>query len=296
MHMKIKHKKSSTFDYINIIFMIVLSFIILYPIWYTLIYSLNSGTDSLKGPFYWWPRDFTLDNYLVVFNDSTILKGFAVSIARTVIGTTLHVFFTAMVAYSFSKTNLIGRKLYMTMGTITLFVSGGLIPNFLLFRSLNLLDNFFVYIIPGAFSFFDLLIFTSFFAAIPESIEESAKIDGANDFLIFIKLILPLSGPVLATIVLFNGVYNWNDYFMGIMFITRNMDLQPIATYLYKIVATTQAYTSLSNIPAGIGGDRITPQAVRTATMIVTTVPIVCIYPFLQKHFTKGILLGSVKG
>jgi putative aldouronate transport system permease protein len=289
-------RKFGSGDVIITALMLTVCMTTLYPIWYTVIYSFNEGADSIKGPFYWLPRVFTLDNYKAVFVDSTILRSFAVSVARTVIATPIHVFFTAMVAYALSKKETIGRKIYLTMGTITLFVSGGLIPSFILMKNLGLINKFSVYIWPTMFSFFDALIFMNYFRTIPESIEESAKIDGTNEIVMFIKIIIPLATPVIAVIMLFNGVYNWNDYFMGAIYMTTNNNLQPIQTYLYKIVATTQTYNNIANLPSSIKANVITPQSIRAATMLVTTLPIIIVYPFLQKYFTKGLLLGAIKG
>lgn len=283
------------FDIVNTIIMIVICFMMLYPVWYTLVNSLNDGTDAMLGGIYWWPRVFSLDSYKAVFADSKIFRAFGVSFFRTVIGTTVHVLFTSMVAYGLSKKYLMGRKYFMAMGTITLFFNGGLIPTFLLYRSLGLLDRFVVYIIPSMFNFYNLLIFQAFFREIPEALEESAKIDGANDFYIFIRIILPLSKPVLATIALFTGVYHWNDYFAGVIFI-NNPDLQPIQTFLYRVIAETTSVHMLQNMPTGIRTTSVTSQTIRLATMVVTTVPVVCVYPFLQKYFVKGMLLGSIKG
>jgi putative aldouronate transport system permease protein len=152
-----------------------------------------------------------------------------------------------------------------------------------------------MYIIPGLFSFWNLLIFMAFFRELPLALEESARIDGANDMYIFVRIILPLSMPVLATIALFNGVYHWNDYFTGVMFI-NNPDLQPIQTFLYRIIASASASKSIVGLPVGIGGQQVNSQSVKLATMVVTTAPIILVYPFLQKYFVKGIMIGSVKG
>lgn len=200
-----------------------------------------------------------------------------------------------MVAYALSKKELLGRKFYMTLGIITLFFSGGLIPYYLLLRNLGFLDKFIVYIIPAMFSFYDAIIFIAFFREIPSSLEEAAKIDGANDFLIFLKVILPVSLPVIATIALYHGVYQWNDYFTGMIFI-NDPDLQPIQTYLYRIVAQVGSNTAMQAAPGGIITRTVTSQSIKLATMVVTTFPIVCVYPFLQKYFVKGMLIGSIKG
>jgi putative aldouronate transport system permease protein len=223
-----------------------------------------------------------------------VLQSFKVTIGKTIIGTFCNVLFTAIVAYPLSKKNLLGRKYYMAFGTVTMFFSGGLIPTFILFKYLHLLNNFLVYIIPATFNFFNLLIFINFFKEIPSAIEESARIDGANDLTIFRKIILPLSKPVLATIALFCGVGQWNDYFGGLMFMTNRTDLEPIQTYLYRLVAQVQS-SQMANISVQIQTSNTTSTSIKLAAMVITTLPICCVYPFLQKYFVKGMLVGAVK-
>ncbi|MDX8362370.1 MULTISPECIES: carbohydrate ABC transporter permease [Bacillaceae] len=288
-------KSEYIFDTFNLLLMLFICFITIYPIWYVIVNSLNDGVDAMQGGIYWWPREFTLENYAAVFSNQGIVTSFGVTIAKTVIGTIAHVFFTAMVAYAFSRKDLTGRKIYMFIGVVTMFFNGGLIPYFLLIRDIGLFDNFLVYIIPTLFNFFHLIIFVSFFKQLPPSLEEAAKIDGANDFMIFIKVIIPLSMPVIATIALFQGVYQWNDYFAGVIFV-NNPDLQPIQTYLYRVVAESSSNQMLANAPGGITTRTVTSQSIKLATMVVTTLPIVLVYPFLQKYFVKGMLIGSVKG
>ncbi|APH06028.1 carbohydrate ABC transporter permease [Bacillus weihaiensis] len=283
------------FDNVNMFIMLIICFITLYPIWYVLVNSLNDGIDAMKGGIYWWPREFTLENYKAVFANPGIVTSFGVTIAKTILGTVTHVFFTAMVAYALSRKELYGRKIYMFIGVITMFFSGGLIPYFLLIRDLGLFDNFLVYVIPTMFNFFHLIIFVSFFRELPASLEEAAKIDGANDIMIFLKVVIPLSMPVIATIALFQGVYQWNDYFAGVIFV-NNPELQPIQTYLYKVVAESSSNQMMLNAPGGITTKTVTSQSIKLATMVVTTLPIVLVYPFLQKYFVKGMLIGSVKG
>lgn len=283
------------FDNMNVFIMLVICFLTLYPIWYVVVNSLSEGMDAMKGGIYWWPRHFTLDNYKAVFANQGILTSFGVTIAKTIIGTITHVFFTAMVAYALSRKELRGRNIYMFVGIVTMFFSGGLIPYFLLLRDVGLLDNFLVYIVPALFNFFHLIIFVSFFREIPTSLEEAAKIDGASDIKIFLKVVIPLSMPVIATIALFQGVYQWNDYFAGIIFV-NDPDLQPIQTYLYKVVAESSSNQMMVNAPGGVMNKSVTSQSIKLATMVVTTLPIVLVYPFLQKYFVKGMLIGSVKG
>lgn len=293
---RIKSSKGTMiFDLCNTIFMIIICFLCIYPIWYVVVNSLNDATDALQGGIYWWPRKFSLANYKAVFDDRSVLGAFKVTIAKTVLGTVCNVFFTAMVAYPLSKNKLIGRNLYMRIGMVTMFFSGGLIPTFLLFKNMHLLNNFFVYIIPAAFNFFNLLIFINFFKEIPESLEESARIDGANDWKIFIRFILPLSKPVLATIALFAGVGQWNDYFGGLMYMTNRTDLEPIQTYLYRMVAQVQSSQMAGSISVQIKTSDTTSTAIKLAAMVITTLPICCVYPFLQKYFVKGMMVGAVK-
>ena len=290
-----KLNKYTVGDYIIGIVMVLICFLALYPVWYTIIISFNDSNDALRGGIYWLPRKFSLESYKTVFQDKTIIRAFGVTILRTVIGTVSSVFFTAMVGYAFSKKHIMGNKVYTIIGTITMFFGGGLIPYFITLKNLGLYDSFWVYIIPSLFSFYNMIIFMSFFRELPAGLEESAKLDGANDMLIFIKIIIPLSMPVIATIALFNGVYHWNDYFAGVMYINKAA-LQPIQTYLYRVVASASASKAVVSMPAGVSAQQVSSQSVRLATMVVTTFPIMCVYHFLQKYFVKGMLIGSIKG
>lgn len=292
--LKRKTRGEALFDFLNTFGMVLICFVTIYPIWYVLVNSFNDGTDAMSGGIYWWPRQFSLDNFGAVFRSEGIMLAMGITVAKTLVGTVAHVFFTAMVAYAFSRRGLIGGKFYILMGTVTLFFGGGLIPTYLLIRDLHLLDNFLVYIIPVLFSFFDLIIFMTFFREIPEGLEEAARIDGANDWSIFLRIVLPVSMPVLATIALFHGVYQWNDYFTGMIYI-NNTDLQPIQTYLYRVVAESSSNQMMAAVPGGVTRS-VTSQSIKLATMVVTTAPIVFAYPFLQKYFVKGMMIGSIKG
>lgn len=288
-------KSRDIFPQVNFIFMLVVCFLTLYPIWYSVVISFNDGKDTLLGGIYWWPRVFSLESYRAMFSHQGILNAFLISILRTAAGTVTHILFTAMVAYAFLQQRLTGRKFYMTLGVITMFFNGGLIPTFLLIKNLGLIDNLLVYILPSMFNFFHLIIFQAFFREIPKSLEESAMIDGMSDFGIFLRIILPLSMPVLATIALFQGVWHWNDFFYGVIYINE-MELQPVATYLYRVIAQNQSSQMMVNMPAAISRSAVTSQSIKMATMVAATFPIVLIYPFLQKYFVKGLLVGSIKG
>lgn len=294
MNLNRKTKGEALFDFCNNLAMLLIIFITLYPIWFVLVNSLNEGMDGMRGGIYWWPRIFSFENYKAVFASPGIMMAMGITVAKTVVGTVLHVLFTAMVAYAFSRRDLIGGKYYLMIGTITMFFGGGLIPTYLLIKDLNLLDNFLVYIIPVLFSFYDLIIFMTFFREIPDGLEEAAKIDGANDWRIFLQIVIPVSMPVVATIALFHGVYQWNDYFTGVIYM-NDMDLQPIQTYLYRIVAQSSSNQMAAAVPGGVTRT-VTSQSIKLATMVVTTLPIVFVYPFLQRYFVKGMMIGSIKG
>lgn len=296
--MKEAHSRSRSdrvFPAVNTLLMLLMSVSILYPVWYIFVNSLNDGQDMMNGAIYWIPRMFSLENYHEIFRNSAILKAFGITSSYTALTTTLHVFITSMVAWAVSKRHILFRRFYLAFGTVTMFMSGGLIPYFLLIKGLGMVDSYLVYVIPGLFSFYNLIIFMSFFRQLPSSLEESAKIDGASDFFIFVRIIIPLSLPVLAAIALFVGVANWNDYFTGVIFI-NNQNLQPIQTFLYKVIAQNESHQLLAASPVGMAVRRTTSQSLKLATMVVTTLPIIFIYPFLQRYFIKGILIGSIKG
>ncbi|MBE9387638.1 carbohydrate ABC transporter permease [Vagococcus salmoninarum] len=288
---KLASKDEKFFNLFNVIFMVFFIAIIALPLWNIVALSFNDATDSIKGGIYFWPRAFSLESYFTVFEDNQIYKAFLVSVAKTIVGVVLHTFVTAIVAYGISKRDLIGRKFYMNMGILTMFVSGGMIPTFLLFKSIGLLNSFWVYIIPVLFSFYDMVILMNFFRSVPISLEESAEIDGASPLTIFLKIVLPLSLPVLATIALFHGVFQWNDYMTANIFI-EDRGLYPLQMLLYRIVSENLS-------PAVATGTNVvrntTSQSMQLATMVVTTVPVVVAYPFLQKYFIQGMTLGSVK-
>ncbi|MGL5797884.1 MAG: carbohydrate ABC transporter permease [Cetobacterium sp.] len=289
-----KTRGEKIFDLFNIIFMVTFSFVIIYPIWYIVILSLNDAQDAIRGGIYWIPRKFSFDNYIAVFQNKEIFTAFGVTILKTSLGIVTHVLFTAMVAYGISKQELKFRKFYIILGTITLFFSGGLIPYYILIKDICLIDNFLVYIIPSMFSFYNLILFQSFFRDIPASIEESASIDGANHFQIFTRIILPISLPIIATVSLFVGVGQWNDFFTGLLYV-NTPELQPIQTLLYKIIAKEGSSVITEGMRTAGVTLSTTSKSLQLATMVITTLPVVCLYPFLQKYFVKGMVLGSVK-
>ena len=272
--------------------MLLLTLLIAYPIWNVVVSSFSDAQSLSEGGITFYPKGFTLENYRAVFRDTTIWRAFGISIAKTVIGVLTHVFFCSMVAFAMSKRYLIGRKLYSAIGIITLFFGGGMVPTYLLYRQLGLLNSFWVYILPQLFNYYDMIVLMNFFRDIPASLEESAVIDGAGTWQVFLRIVLPLSLPVLATIALFNGVYQWNDYMTARMFI-NDEKLYPVQMKLYKVIVQSQT-TAMSN-PSSSAVLPTTTRSIQLATIVLTTLPIVLVYPFLQKYFVKGMTLGAVK-
>lgn len=277
----------------------LLAFIALYPFWNAAVISFNSGTDTMQGGITFWPREFTLENYRVVFKDERLIDGFVISVLRTVTGTFLSIAATAIFAYGISKRELMGRNFYMVTCIVTMYFSGGLIPNYLLIRELGLMNSFWVMVVPGIISVWNMIIFRTFFKGIPPGLEESAHIDGSSNWGVFFRIVLPLSGPVIATLSLFTAVYHWNDWFAPSIYIS-NTDLLPIQTKLQQILNANIMMEQMQNMDAGAQGRMSAMKAVTTkslsmATMMVATVPILCVYPFVQKYFVKGVLIGSLK-
>jgi len=282
---------SRIFDAINIALLVVFTLIIVVPLWNVLVSSFSSGGALAEGGFVFWPTEFSLENYQAVFRDDGIWQAFFISVAKTLIGVITHVFFCAMVGYGLSKRYVRGRKFYVAMGVITMFFSGGMIPTYLLIKDLGMLNSFWVYIIPALLSFYDVIILMNFFRNVPDSLEESAKIDGGGDWRIFLSIFIPLSMPAMATIALFNGVGQWNDFMTTKLYIT-DQSLYPLQMMLYEIIVQSQTQ-SMQN--AGSVVIETTTKGVQLATIVVTTLPIVIIYPILQRYFISGMMLGAVK-
>lgn len=290
--------RSTAFDWINYAVMVLLAFIMIYPLWYCVAGSLNEGMDYLRGGVFLWPRKWTLANYKAVFLDSAILNAFWVTIWKCLVGTVTSVLCTAMVAYAITRPKLRLKKLYIPFIMLTMFFSGGLIPYFILIVDLGLYDSFWVYVIPTMFSAYNMIIIQSFMRELPSELIESAKLDGASEYRIFFQMILPLSKPVLATIALFTVVTHWNSYFDSMMY-TSSQELQTIQLFLKKVItdpSVSRGLGSAATIAIPDQAATLTPQVVKLATMVVTALPVVCIYPFLQRYFVKGVTVGAVKG
>ncbi|RJE86289.1 carbohydrate ABC transporter permease [Paenibacillus sp. 1011MAR3C5] len=294
MELRRRVRRIGVFEVCNTLVMLAVCFLTLYPIWFVFINSLNAPEKAILGTVNWFPEAFSWASYSVVFNDKGLMNGFYITTMRTLIGTTAHVLFTAIVAYGMSKTNLIGRKVYMKIALITMLFSGGLIPTFILMTKLGLYDNFLVFIIPAMYTFFNMVIFMSFFRTIPDSLEESAKVDGASDYGVLFRIVMPNSMAVIATISLFSAVYHWNDYYQGVIYIYSQENL-PLQTMLYKIIAENSMSFMQQQAMAQFGA-RLPGNSIKFASMMVATLPILLVYPFIQRYLVKGVMIGAIKG
>lgn len=279
------------FDLVNVVILTLFSILIVVPLWNVLVGSFSSGEALARGNYLFWPTEWSLQNYKQVLSDSNILNAFFISVSKTVIGVITHVLFCAMMAYGMSKSYLKGRKLYSTMGIITMFFGGGMIPTYLLIRNLGLINSYWVYIIPMLLSYYDVIILMNFFRGVPRSLEESAMIDGAGHWRIFIQIYLPLSKPALATIALFNGLFQWNDFMTANIYI-RDRALYPLQMMLYEVIVRSQTQ-GMQDIGTTI--TQSTTRGLQLATIVVTTIPVLLIYPWLQKYFMGGIMIGAIK-
>jgi len=293
-----RNLEDKVFSIISGICLIILCIVTIYPFLHVLAISLNNASDSAIGGIYIWPRKLSLDSYYTVFNYANLTNAFLVSVLRTVIGTVLAVFCTSMLAYALTKKYLIGYKYIYGMFIFTMFIGAGLIPTFMLYKTIHIFNTFWVYLLPGLVGTFNMILFRTFFMQLPSSMEESAFIDGANEFQIFIKIILPLSTPILATIGLFISVGQWNGW-QDTLYFTSNPNLETLQFLLMKIIRQAEASQMVDAARASLarkGIISITPESIKMTITIVATVPILCVYPFLQRYFVKGMMIGAVKG
>jgi putative aldouronate transport system permease protein len=272
---------------------VAFSLTVLYPFIYLTALSFNEGSDALRGGITVYPRKFTLDNYTVIFQNGQLLHALFISVSRTALGGLCEIFIGGMAAYLFTKRTIVGYKFYVKLLVLPMYISAGMIPTYLVYRGLGLTDNFLVYIVPNLVWAYNILIMRTFFLGLPPSLEESAFLDGANEYTIFIKIIFPLSMPVLATIFLFDAVWQWNSWFDTLLYAGNNPQLNTLMSLLAKMIMqmTVNEVEGMSR-----GAKAITSTTLRAAMTIITTLPIVMAYPFLQKYFVKGILIGAVKG
>ena len=296
-----KHRRDLAFPIINTVVLLLLMFLTLYPVLNTVAISFNDGIDAVRGGIGLWPREFSTEAYKSLLSDKLTYNAFGISVARTVITTVLNIFLTSMLAFALSRKEYVLRKPITLIVVLTMYVNAGLIPNFLLIqKTLNLSKTFWVYIIPTMFSCFNMIVIRTYIIGLPEALAESARIDGANDLRIFWQIIFPLCMPVLATVALFVAVGSWNQWFDTQLYNGSKKNLYSLQYLLKMKLATSMNTTNAANTSvdalAATSASKSTPVTVRCAIKVVSALPILIVYPFLQRYFVTGMVLGGVKG
>jgi putative aldouronate transport system permease protein len=279
---------------INYTILVILAISTLYPFWHVLMYSISDSRAAMSGGFFLWPRDFSILAYRLLYRTRMIITSYGNTIERTVLGTLLNLAFSASLAYPLSLRRFRLRGFLTMMIFFTMLFSGGMIPTFLLVRELRLIDTTWALILPVLVSPFNMFIMRNYFQSLPASLEESASIDGAKPLRILLSIILPLSLPVMAALGLFYGIFHWNAFFDGILYI-NDPQKQVLQVYLRNIITVT-AIGSTTTIEDRALGAGLSEESMKMAAISASIVPIIIIYPWLQKHFVKGVLIGSIKG
>lgn len=295
---KMKMSKSDQFIQVMIYLIITLfCLLIIFPCLNILALSFNDGKDAAQGGIWFFPRKFTLDNFREVFKDGAIMKAYGISIARTVIGTFLSLMVTTLAAFSLKQKDLPGNKIITILITFTMLFGGGMIPTYIQYKNLHLLNSFWVYVVPSLVSVTYLMMIRTFFGGLPVSLEESAKLDGCGYLQTYLQIILPLSKPVLAVVGLYIAVGHWNDWFAGAFYMNDD-SLWPVQTLLQQMLTRSLSQQQeIKSVAQAIAKAQssTTTDSLKMAAVVVTTVPILMVYPFVQKYFAKGAMIGAVK-
>ena len=298
MNKKTKMKKGPAdiaFVICNTIILAAFVVITLYPVLNTVALSFNDGIDAVRGGIHLIPRIFTTQNYRTVFNKNNIITGAYISVARTVIGTILALAANSLLAYVVSRKRFIFRSQLSLFWVITMYVNGGMIPTLILYRNLGLTNSFWVYVIPGMIGAFNMLVMRTYMEGLPDGLEESAQIDGAGPFTIFVRIISPLCKPVYATVALFVAVGQWNSWFDAMLYNRMSPEYTTLQYELMKLLSSVMQQGGSANPGTTGASTAVTPVTVRAAATVATMLPIICLYPFLQRYFVTGMTIGSVK-
>ena len=293
-------KKKTAADIIfvtcNTLFMLAFVIVTLYPVLNTLALSFNDGIAAVRGGIHLIPRKFTLQNYRTVFSKQNMITGAVVTVLRTILGTGFALASNALLAFIVSRKNFLFRSQLSLFWVITMYVNGGMIPVFLLYKNLHLTGTFWVYVVPGAVSAFNMLVLRTYMQGLPDSLEESAQLDGAGYFTIFVKIISPLCKPVYATVALFVAVYQWNSWFDAMLYNRMKSQYTTLQYELMKLLNSVMQQSGSADGAKNVASaSAVTPITVRAAATIITMLPIVCLYPFLQRYFVAGLTIGGVK-
>lgn len=284
------------FDFVNVLLFSILLVIIIYPLYFMVIASVSDPTAVNNGQTYLIPRGFSIEGYRMIFENDSIIKGYKNSFIYTVVGTTIKVALTISAGYVLSRKDVPGRNLVMFLIVFTMFFQGGLIPTYLLVKSFNMVNTIWALVIPGAVQVFQLIIARTFFQmTIPDELLEASQVDGSSDFRFFFQIVLPLSLPIIAVIALFSAVSEWNSYFKALVYL-QDKDMQPLQIVLRQILVQNQVdMTMISDVEAE-SARALAAEQIKYALIIVASLPMLLLYPFLQRYFVKGVMIGSVKG
>ncbi len=296
-------EKNNLFDYINILFLVIFSILMIIPFYHCIVLAISDGSDlTWNGISFFWPRVFSLESFQKVFADDEFFLAARNSVLRTVLGSLLSSLVTAGFAFALSHQELKFRRVFTFMGLICMYFSGGMIPTYLQIRSLGLTNTFWVYLVPMSFNMFNCMVFLTYFKGIPRDLEESAVMDGANEVTMFFRILIPVAMPVFACILLFDAVSHWNSYY-DCMLYTKSDNLVVLSYKFAKMLLSQQYLDVVAADPNLMSPEElmmargpVSSLTLQMATMVVTVVPIICVYPFLQKYFVKGLMVGSLKG
>lgn len=280
---------------INNLLLLLLAFITIYPFWHVLMYSISNSQAASSGGLFFLPRDIDFTGYKMVLQQKQLYRAYWNSIMKTAVGTAISLLLTATLAYPLSLKRLRGRKFLSMAIFFTMLFSGGMIPTYLLVNNLGLIDSFWALVLPSAMSAYNLFIMKNYFQSIPDSLEESARIDGANPITILFRIIIPVSAPTIAAVGMFYGVSNWNSYMDGVLYINSS-NLQILQIFLRNLFASAGSGAVLSGVDSISAANRVTEETLKMVTIALSVIPVLLVYPKLQKYYTKGVMTGAVKG
>lgn len=287
-----KIARMNVFDYLNYLFMLLILFLTLFPLYYCLIVSISDGSAVIRGDVVFSPKGFDLNAYKAVLDNPQILRSYGNTLLYTAVGTSINIFLTALCAYPLCRPHLKGRRIFNAIFLVTMFINGGTIPLYLQVKSLHLMDTIWAIVLPTGINTYNMIIMRTFFSSIPEDLHEAAEIDGASQFQTFVLVILPLSETILATLVLFYAVAHWNSYMPALLYL-NSADKMPLQMTIRKMVMDSDiaSMTTSSSSESLLSENKI-----KYAVVIISVLPMLVIYPFLQRYFVKGVMIGSVKG
>ena len=283
-------------DILKVVILTIVTIVTIYPFWNIFIVSINDATDAVRGGLYFWPRIFSVASYKEILGRSTFRHAMLMTLLRTGIGTPLAVMVTAMCAYPLSRKDLVGHKFFSILFVFTMYFGGGQVPYYMVLKNIGLLNTFWVLVLPLVMSVYNMILIRAYIDNMPGELFEAVKIDGGNDLVVFFKSILPLAKPILMTVALFVAIMHWNSWFDAYLYTSDN-NLKVMQQVLVEILNQYQTgATTAQDIANTQAGVRLTPDSLRMASTMIATIPIILVYPFIQKYFVKGIMLGAVKG